>query len=260
MPLRALQEGLDWSWTSFGEWLGRLDGRSVSTRFLGRHSAFGGPHGRHAWVRSPRRPGGGHGRGTSPGADRRRHGFSTSKVHTHHDGDGRPVPSRAASEADRGPGPGGRRPPGHDRRADRPGCLNGFSDEKIDLMTTVSLLADRPVNWNRARGLAMIPPATEHQWAPRVLRPSGGDRGALNACRTPCGCDFLRARGHPRRTTRVARDPSLAKPGAPCAFSDPEVRRRMGLQCPVRRGGHPASLGGMWGGSCSKRLLRYDAA
>ena len=29
-----------------------------------------------------------------------------------------------------------------------PGCLNGFSDEEIDLMTRISLLSGRPVNWN----------------------------------------------------------------------------------------------------------------
>ncbi|HWW53183.1 MAG TPA: amidohydrolase family protein, partial [Acidimicrobiales bacterium] len=40
MPLAALQEGLPWDWTSFGDWLGRLDGRTaVNAGFLCGHSA-----------------------------------------------------------------------------------------------------------------------------------------------------------------------------------------------------------------------------
>src|SRR5215469_12563057 len=40
MPLSALQI-LDWSWTSFGDWLGRLDGRiGVNAGFLAGHSAL----------------------------------------------------------------------------------------------------------------------------------------------------------------------------------------------------------------------------
>src|ERR1700722_10394460 len=39
MPLSSLEQ-LDWSWTSFGDWLGRLDGRiGVNAGFLVGHSA-----------------------------------------------------------------------------------------------------------------------------------------------------------------------------------------------------------------------------
>src|SRR5579862_5500227 len=41
MPLSALQAGLDWSWTGFGEWLARFDGGiGVNAGFLVGHSAL----------------------------------------------------------------------------------------------------------------------------------------------------------------------------------------------------------------------------
>ena len=41
MPLDALQAGLDWEWSSFGDWLDRLDGRiAINAGFLVGHSAL----------------------------------------------------------------------------------------------------------------------------------------------------------------------------------------------------------------------------
>ena len=41
MPLDALRAGLDWQWSSFGDWLARLDGRTaVNAGFLVGHSAI----------------------------------------------------------------------------------------------------------------------------------------------------------------------------------------------------------------------------
>ena len=41
MPLAALRTGLPWDWTSFGEWLGHLDGRiAVNAGFLVGHSTL----------------------------------------------------------------------------------------------------------------------------------------------------------------------------------------------------------------------------
>ena len=41
MPLATLRAGLPWDWGSFGEWLGRLDGRiAVNAGFLVGHSTL----------------------------------------------------------------------------------------------------------------------------------------------------------------------------------------------------------------------------
>ena len=46
------------------------------------------------------------------------------------------------------------------------GCLNGFTDEEIDFLATMSLLADRPGQLERARRLGHEPR--------RRLEPAGG--------------------------------------------------------------------------------------
>ena len=100
MPLAALRAGLPWDWGSFGEWIGRLDGRiAVNAGFLVGHSTL------RRLVMGERAVG-----GPADGADldameaalhaalqEGALGFSTSQVHTHNDGDGQPVPSRAAT-------------------------------------------------------------------------------------------------------------------------------------------------------------------
>ena len=91
-------------------------------------------------------------------------GFSTSQAPTHNDGDGVPVPSRGASAPEletlcavlSGH-------PGTTLELIVPGCLNGFSDDEVDLMTTLSLLADRPANWNVLGVSALNPDGLEHQ-------------------------------------------------------------------------------------------------
>ena len=152
MPLAALESGLDWSWGSFGEWLGRLDGAvGVNAGFLVGHStlrravmgdeAVEGPASEEQLARIEEEL---H-RALSAGAM----GFSTSTAPTHNDGDGQPVPSRAA-----GPGELERLAavvadhPGTTVEMIVPGCINGFSDDEIALLTRVSLAARRPVNWN----------------------------------------------------------------------------------------------------------------
>ena len=167
MPLAALREGLDWSWTSFGEWLGRLEGRvGVNAGFLVGHSALRrttmGPDavGTEATAAQVAAMVEALGRALDEGAV----GFSTSQAHTHHDGDGRPVPSRSAARSEiEALAAEVAAHPGTTVELIVPGCLNGFSDEEVDLMAAVSLLADRPVNWNVLGVSAMNPGGTEHQ-------------------------------------------------------------------------------------------------
>jgi len=91
-------------------------------------------------------------------------GFSTSQVHTHNDGDGQPVPSRAAARKEMERlAAAVRDHEGTTVELIVPGCLNGFSEEEVDFLATMSLLADRPVNWNVLGVSAMNPDGAWNQ-------------------------------------------------------------------------------------------------
>ena len=179
MPLSAL-ESLDWSWDSFGDWLGRFDGGiGVNAGFLVGHSSLRRVVMGDDAVERPASP-------TELAAmvalartcfEEGALGLSTSQAHTHNDGDGRPVPSRAAtrgelealcsavSEHD-----------GTVLELIVPGCLNGFTDDEVDLMATLSLLADRPVNWNVLGVSSLNPDACERQLEASTV---AAERGAV---------------------------------------------------------------------------------
>ncbi|HEX9682025.1 MAG TPA: amidohydrolase family protein [Acidimicrobiales bacterium] len=151
MPLAALEEGVEWDWETFGEWLSRLDGKvGLNAAFLVGHCAL---------------------RRKVMGADAIGNeatdeqitamevmlaeslaagglGFSTGRG-THEDGDGNPVASRWASDeeilrlcrvvADH---------PGTTLEVILAGCLDRFDDDEVDFITEMSLAGQRPVNWN----------------------------------------------------------------------------------------------------------------
>lgn len=152
IPLAALEAGLDWDWTSFGDWLDRLPGSiAVNAGFLAAHSpirravmgddAVGHPASAEqieamaALLREA----------LAAGAL----GLSTSRAPTHHDGEGNPVPSRAATDEEvfRLCDVVGEFP-GTQLEAIVPGCINGFSPDEVTFLSTMSVRADRPLNWN----------------------------------------------------------------------------------------------------------------
>ena len=179
MPLAALQAGLPWDWGSFGDWLGRLDGRiAVNAGFLVGHSTL------RRLVMGERAVGGAANPADLDAMVAALHaalgegalGFSTSQVHTHNDGDGQPVPSRAAArdEMER-LAAAVREHEGTTVELIVPGCLNGFTDDEIDFLARMSLLADRPVNWNVLGVSAMNP---DGAWSQLGAGTAAAARGA----------------------------------------------------------------------------------
>jgi N-acyl-D-aspartate/D-glutamate deacylase len=161
MPLESLAAGVPWDWRSFGEYLDRLEGTlAVHAGFLVGHSALRCIAMGERAVGEP---------ATQSDVDAMRAllrqslaegglGFSSSWAATHHDGDGQPVPSRAASREELVALAGVLR--------DAPGTslefipgVGHFSDEQIDTMTEMALAADRPLNWNMLVAISYAPEA-----------------------------------------------------------------------------------------------------
>ena len=152
MPLAALENGVRWGWESFGEYLELLDGNiAVNAGFLVGHCAV------RRYVMGPD--------AVERVADESEiaamvevlHrsieagglGLSTTRSTTHSDGDGRPVASRVADErellalcaaiSDH---------EGTTLEGIVQGCLDTFADDEIELLTAMSVAAQRPINWN----------------------------------------------------------------------------------------------------------------
>lgn len=167
MPLDALRAGLDWGWASFGDWLDRLDGHTaVNAGFLVGHSAL-----RLAAMGDEAV-----GAAATPeqiqkmvavlhdalGAGAL--GLSTSQSPTHNDGAGQPVPSRSASREELVTLAAALRDhPGTTLEAIIAGCLSGFTDDDIALLSDMSKAADRPLNWNLLGVSAANPTGHEKQ-------------------------------------------------------------------------------------------------
>jgi N-acyl-D-aspartate/D-glutamate deacylase len=153
MALEALDQGVPWNWSTFGEYLDRVsdNGTAINVGFLVGHCAL-----RRVVMKDDSV-----GKEAAPEqiADMRRllkesidagaMGFSTGRSFTHNDWDGNPVPSRWAAEEE--VLELCRETAEHDGTtlewvAD--GCLNGFDDDEVELMTRMSIEGRRPLNWN----------------------------------------------------------------------------------------------------------------
>lgn len=150
MPLESLKAGVPWNWTSFSDYLDKLEGKvAVNAGFLVGHSAL---------------------RRVVMGDDAVGHestdeqlaemvkllhesldggglGFSSSAAPTHNDGDGKPVPSRAASRKELVALAAVVRDHAGTTLEFLP-TVGNFEDEHKDLMAAMSLAANRPLNWN----------------------------------------------------------------------------------------------------------------
>src|SRR5262249_14627049 len=99
MPLGALEQGVPWTWESFGEYLDALDGRlALNAGFLAGHSALRRyVVGADASVTPASRSTlAGMQAAWSAALEQGAFGFSTDSSHVHSDGDNRPVPARGA--------------------------------------------------------------------------------------------------------------------------------------------------------------------
>ena len=151
IPLESLESGVPWNWTSFGSYLSALDGKlAINAGFLVGHSALR----RHVM--------GARALGEAASADDLHQmgallrqslsegglGFSTTMSRTHNDAEGRPVPSRSASDDELV------------SLARVVGEFEGawlemvsdvgtpFSEANLERMASMSKAAGRTLNWN----------------------------------------------------------------------------------------------------------------
>lgn len=152
MPLQALEDGIEWNWSSFEEYLDRLSGRlGVNAGFLVGHCALRRQvmgtesverEATEAEIAAMREL-------LAEGIRAGGLGFSTTRARTHSDGDGKPVSSRWASEAELlALAAEVSEHPGTTLEFASDGCLDGFDDSEVDFMIAFSKAGNRPLNWN----------------------------------------------------------------------------------------------------------------
>jgi len=222
IPLDALEQGAAWDWTSFGDWLRHLDGRvAVNAAFMVGHSTL-----RRAVMGAAAVEGeateeqvAAMARLLDESLAEGALGFSSGWDNVHRDADGSPVPSRVA---------------GADEflaLAEVVGAHEGTAigffphmgelpRDRMELMTEMSLRADRPVSWNLLGSMSPVEIYEQQLEACDMAR----ERGArVVALAMP---DFLRMRANTildaipefRRLMRAEEDARRA------AVADPETR------------------------------------
>lgn len=166
MPLDSLKAGVPWDWTSFEDYLGRLDGRlSLNAGFMVGHSAI------RRTVMGARAVG----ERASPAEldametllrqsiEAGGLGLSSTVSRSHNDAAGQPVPSRWASDEELL----------RLARACRdyegttieflPDLIGGFDEDQMRRMSDLSLAAGRPLNWNAINPDSGMPEYVDQQ-------------------------------------------------------------------------------------------------
>jgi N-acyl-D-aspartate/D-glutamate deacylase len=152
MPLAALEQGVPWGWSSFSEYLDRLDGGiGVNAGFLVGHCALrrnvmgvdavgneASPEQVEAMAAV-----------LHEAIEAGGLGFSTTLAFTHSDGDGQPVASRWATPDEvLALCAAVRDHEGTTLEYVTDGCMRGFTEDEVELMAAMSLAGRRPLNWN----------------------------------------------------------------------------------------------------------------
>ena len=184
MPLEALEQGVPWTWESFGQYLDALEGRvAVNAGFIAGHSALRryvlGPSANVTAATDATLPAlrAALADALSQGAL----GFSTDISRVHSDGDGAPVPARGAQSAEvlalcEVVG----QHPGTTLAGIFEGGSDGFSEVELELLSGMSAIANRPLNWNVLVVDAKAPGRIDRQMAlSRRARTVGGRVVAL---------------------------------------------------------------------------------
>ena len=154
MPLAALEQGVDWKWHTFGEFLDRLDSKiAVNAGFLVGHCAIrryvmgADSVGNEATPEQIAAMAEVLGESIEAGGL----GFSTTLSRTHSDGDGQPVPSRWSTPEElvalcRVV----EQHAGTTLEGMTDGCLDRFDEDEIELFIAMSAAARRPDQLERA--------------------------------------------------------------------------------------------------------------
>jgi len=151
MPLESLRQGASWDWRTFGDYLGKLEGRlSVNAGFMVGHSALR----RH--VMGERAVGE---KATDAEIEKMKAllrqslaeggmGFSSTISESHNDAEGNPVPSRHATDAELLALAGVLRDFPGTTLEFLPNVRLPFDTAQLERLTNLSLAAERPLNWN----------------------------------------------------------------------------------------------------------------
>ncbi len=150
MPLTSLQEGVPWNWRTFGEYLDAIDGTLMpNAGFLVGHSAIRrtvmgersvGEYASEGELQSMKEL-------LAESISAGGLGFSSSWAKTHNDADGEAVPSRHASETELIELCSVLRDSNAVALEFIP-TIERFDNEVYQLLTDMSVAADKPLNWN----------------------------------------------------------------------------------------------------------------